>query len=102
MGINDHGIKGGLANHQTTQRQAVECGYFPIFRYDPRLEAQGKNPLTIDCKEPDWSKFKDFLLSQNRFAQLPNVNPANADALIEEAKFHAQERFERLVKMSKW
>ena len=66
----EHGIKGGLANHQRQQKDAVSCGYFNLLRYDPRLEDAGKNPLQVDSKAPDVDKFKDFLLSENRFAQL--------------------------------
>ena len=90
----EHGIKAGLQNHQNVQRKAVECGYFPIYRYDPRKE----QPLQIDCKEPDFSKFKDFVLSETRFAQLPVVNPKNAEELLEKSKEYAQARFERLKK----
>lgn len=96
----EHGIKGGLMNHQLTQKKAVECGYFPIFRRDPRLVAEGKNPLVIDFAEPDFGKFKDFILAENRFAQLPKINPLHADQLLEDSKAHAIVRFERLKKVA--
>ena len=66
----NHGIKGGLFNAQKEAKLATECGYWPIFRYDPRLEAEGKNPLQMDCKEPDWSKYNDFLMNETRYSQL--------------------------------
>ncbi|MCD7810176.1 MAG: pyruvate:ferredoxin (flavodoxin) oxidoreductase [Erysipelotrichaceae bacterium] len=99
---NEHGIKGGLSNHQQQQKKAIQCGYFNLVRYDPRLEAQGKNPLQIDSKEPDYSKFKDFLLSENRFAQLSKINPDHADELMDKCLNDAKKRRARLDTMAKW
>ena len=95
----EHGIKGGLANHQKQQKDAVACGYFNLLRYDPRLEDEGKNPLQIDSKEPDFDKFKDFLLSENRFAQLSKINPEHADELMDKCLNDAKKRRERLNRM---
>ena len=97
----EHGIKGGLANHQVQQKRAIECGYFNLLRYDPRLEEAGKNPLQIDSKAPDYSKFKDFLLSENRFAQLSRVNPDHADELMDKCEADAKKRRTRLENMAK-
>ncbi|MCD7949147.1 MAG: pyruvate:ferredoxin (flavodoxin) oxidoreductase [Erysipelotrichaceae bacterium] len=99
---NEHGIKGGLSNHQQQQKKAIQCGYFNLVRFDPRLEAQGKNPLQIDSKEPDYSKFKDFLLSENRFAQLSKINPDHADELMDKCLNDAKKRRARLDTMAKW
>lgn len=88
----EHGIKGGLANAQITEKKAVECGYFQLFRYDPRLLEQGKNPLTIDSREPDWSKFREFLLAETRYGQLSRVNPDNAERLLSECEEFAKRR----------
>ncbi|MCD7839876.1 MAG: thiamine pyrophosphate-dependent enzyme, partial [Erysipelotrichaceae bacterium] len=99
---NEHGIKGGLSNHQQQQKKAIACGYFNLVRFDPRLEAQGKNPLQIDSKEPDYSKFKDFLLSENRFAQLSKINPDHADELMDKCLNDAKKRRARLDTMAKW
>lgn len=96
----EHGIKGGLANHQRQQKDAVSCGYFNLLRYDPRLEDAGKNPLQVDSKAPDFDKFKDFLLSENRFAQLLKVNPEHAEALMEKCLVDAKKRRVRLEKMA--
>ena len=96
----EHGIKGGLANHQQQQKHAVECGYFNLLRYDPRLEEQGKNPLQLDSKEPDFTKFKDFLLSENRFAQLSKVNPEHAEGLMDKCEKDAMKRRHRLDVMA--
>lgn len=97
---NEHGIKGGLQNHQHQQREAVKCGYFNLLRYDPRLEAEGKNPLQLDSKEPDFTKFKDFLLSENRFAQLGKVNPEHANDLMAKCEQDAKKRRNRLDVMA--
>ena len=94
----NHGIKGGLANSMRQERLAVECGYFPIFRYDPRNIEQGKPGLTIDMKEPDYSKFRDFVMTETRFSQLPIVNPAHAEELLTKSENYARDRFERIKK----
>ena len=62
----NHGIKGGMTRTQTVGKQAVECGYWHLWHYNPQLEEQGKNPFVLDSKEPDWAKFRDFLLKEVR------------------------------------
>ena len=94
-----HGLKGGLANSQKTEKEAVECGYFPIFRYDPRLEAQGKNPMQMDCKDPDFSKFRDFVMTQTRYSQLPKVNPEHAEELLTKSQEYAEMRYKRFKRL---
>ena len=59
----EHGIKGGLSNHQKTQAKAVECGYVDLYRYNPAAE----KPLTIDSKEPDYDKMLDFMMTRDSF-----------------------------------
>ena len=63
----NHGIKGGMTRTQTVGKQAVECGYWHLWHYNPQLEEQGKNPFVLDSKEPDWAKFRDFLLKEVRY-----------------------------------
>ena len=94
----NHGIKGGLTNSMRQERLAVECGYFPIFRYDPRKVEAGEPGLTIDMKEPDYSKFRDFIMTETRFSQLPRVNPAHAEELLTKSEKYAKDRFERIKK----
>lgn len=91
----NHGIKGGLSNSIRVEKNAVECGYFPIFRYDPRKE----KPLELDMKEPDYSKFRDFVMAETRYSQLPRVNPAHAEELLSGAEQNAKERLERIKKL---
>ena len=96
----EHGIKGGLANHQAEQKRAIDCGYFNLLRYDPRLEEQGKNPLQLDSKTPNFDGFKDYLLGENRFSQLLKVNPEHAEQLMAKCQADAQKRRARLEKMA--
>lgn len=97
----EHGIKGGLSLHQQVQKKAVECGYVPLYRYDPRLADQGKNPLQLDFTTPDFSKFREFVMTQVRYNQLPVVNPEHAEELFNKSQKYAKQRFDRLVKLSK-
>jgi len=92
----EHGIKGGLANHQQTQKKAVECGYVTLYRFDPRKE----QPLTIDSKEPNWDKFQEFILSETRYSQLPKLKGETAYEMFEQTKKDAQKRYNRLVKLA--
>ena len=94
----NHGIKGGLSNAMAVERKAVESGYFPIFRYDPRNEEQGKAPLTLDCKEPDFTQFRSFVMGETRFSQLPIVNPEHAEELLTKSENCAKARWERIKK----
>lgn len=91
-------IKGGLVNSISEEKRAVECGYFTTFRYDPRLKAEGKSPLQIDCPEPKWEKFRDFLMMETRFSQLPVINPENAETLLTKCEQYAKDRFEAIKK----
>ena len=95
-----HGIKGGMTNHQIEQKKAIECGYFNLLRYDPRLEAEGKNPLQLDSKAPDFTKFRDFLLGETRYSQLLKVNPEHAEELMAKCEAEAKKRRARLEAMA--
>lgn len=92
----EHGIKGGLMNHQAVQKKAVECGYWTLYRFNPEAE----NPLTLDMKEPNFDLFRDFIMNETRFNQLPNANPAMAEELIELSEKDAKRRYNRLVKLA--
>ncbi len=94
----NHGVKGGLVNSMQEERDAVNCGYFQIFRYDPRKVEEGKPGLELDFDKPDFSKLKDFVMHETRYSQLPVVNPEHAAELLDECQKHAEERFEALKK----
>ena len=96
-----HHIKGGLTYSELAEKQAVECGYFPIFRYDPRLIEQGKDPLIMDSPKPDWTKFRTWLMNQARFSQLPKLNPEHAEELLSNCEKYAKRRFASILKMGK-
>jgi pyruvate-ferredoxin/flavodoxin oxidoreductase len=73
-----------------------------MFRFDPRLEEEGKNPFMLDSKEPDWDKYEEFLSSETRYSQLKQINPTEAARLLELNKAEAQRRYrsyKRLVAM---
>ena len=88
-----HGITSGMGKTQQQAKLAVECGYWTTFRYDPRLEAEGKNPFMIDSKEPQWDKYEEHLLSETRYAQLKKINPEKAQELLDANKEDAQRRY---------
>jgi pyruvate-ferredoxin/flavodoxin oxidoreductase len=89
----NHGLRAGMSKTQTQQKLAVECGYWQMYRYNPMLEAEGKNPFQLDSKEPDWSKFQDFILSEVRYSSLKKQCPAEADELFRAAEENAKWRY---------
>ena len=62
----NHGLKAGMGKSQAEEAKAVECGYWHLWRYNPQLEAEGKNPFSLDSKEPQWDKFQDYLSERLR------------------------------------
>ena len=89
-----HKIKGGLTNSQNQAKLATQCGYWPTFRYDPRLEPTGKNPFQIDCKDPDWDRYEEFLDNELRYAQLKDINPDHAKELLDGNLAEAKRRWQ--------
>ncbi len=71
-----------------------------MYRYNPALEAEGKNPFTLDSKEPDWSKFQEFLDSEVRYTSLKKSFPAEADVLFKLAEENAKWRYNSYVRMA--
>ena len=88
-----HNIKKGLYMSQMEAKKATECGYWPTFRYNPDLAKEGKNPMQMDSKEPDWSKYEEFLLNEGRYAQLVKIDPEKAKELFETNLKDAQKRY---------
>jgi len=97
----NHGLTAGMGKAQTEQKKAVECGYFHLWRFNPDLEAEGQNPFQLDSKEPDWSKFQDFLKGEIRYTSLMKQFPAEADELFKVAEENAKWRYNGYVRQSK-
>jgi pyruvate-ferredoxin/flavodoxin oxidoreductase len=97
-----HGLKSGMGTAQAEQQRAVECGYWHLYRYNPMLEAEGKNPFQLDSKEPDWTKFQDFLLGEVRYNSLKKVFPKEAEELFAAAEENAKWRYMNYRRMSEF
>ena len=97
----NHGIKRGMGKAQAEQAAAVECGYWHLWRYNPALEDEGKNPFTLDSKEPQWEKFQEFLQGEVRYASLAKQFPAEAHELFEAAENMAKKRYASYQRMAK-
>ncbi len=93
-----HGVKGGMANCQAEMKKAVEAGYWQMFRYNPALKLEGKNPFTLDSKEPTAS-YIDFIKSETRYSRLAQSFPERAEELFAKAEEKAKEKYARLVKL---
>jgi pyruvate-ferredoxin/flavodoxin oxidoreductase len=88
-----HGIRSGMGTTQRQQIHAVESGYWHLYRYNPLLEKEGKNPFQLDSKEPNWSKFQDFLHSEVRYTSLKQSFPEDAAELFKAAEESAKWRY---------
>jgi len=95
-----HGVKGGLTDTQSVEKAAVEAGYWSMYRFDPRLEDQGKNPFVLDSKEPDWSKFQGFLMNEVRYTSLKKSFPQEADILFAASEEMAKRRINSYKRMA--
>lgn len=95
-----HQIKGGMGQSISQEKQAVDAGYWLTFRYNPTLEEAGENPLVLDCKEPNWDAYKDYLLSENRYAALNTINPEKVEMLLEGNLKEAKKRYNYYKRLS--
>ncbi len=95
-----HGLHAGMGKQQNEQKRAVECGYWHLYRFDPRLQAEGKNPMQLDSKEPDWSKFQDFLKGEVRYTSLMKQFPDEAEELFQAAEKNARWRYNGYKRMT--
>ena len=89
----NHGLKAGMGKSQAEEAKAVSCGYWHLWRYNPMLEAEGKNPFTLDSKEPNWDEFEDFLKGEVRYASVLKQYPDEAEELFKAAKENALWRY---------
>lgn len=88
----NHGLQCGMAHVQDEMKRAVECGYWPLYRYNPALREEGKNPFHLDSKAPN-GKLREFLLGENRYAALMRTFPEEAEALFQKAEAFANEKY---------
>ena len=97
----NHGLKKGMGKAQEEQENAVKCGYWHLWRYNPALEAEGKNPFSLDSKEPNWEGFKDFLKGEVRYASVMKQYPEEAEELFQAAEDNAKWRYNSYKRMEK-
>jgi pyruvate-ferredoxin/flavodoxin oxidoreductase len=95
----NHGLKEGMGRTQANVAQAVEAGYWHLWRYNPELKKEGKNPFILDSKEPKAS-FRDFLMNQVRYSSLVSAFPEQAEELFAKAEREAKEKYENYKKMA--
>ena len=100
----NHGLRAGMGKTQEEEERAVACGYWHLYRYNPLLEAEGKNPFTLDSKEPNWAEFQNFLNGEVRYTSLKKAFPAEAGELFQAAETNAKWRYNSYKRMAdqKW
>jgi pyruvate-ferredoxin/flavodoxin oxidoreductase len=96
----NHGLRAGMGKSQLEEKLAVECGYWHNWRYNPLLESEGKNPFILDSREPDWSKFQEFLNGEVRYTSLKKSFPDVADDLFKSAEENARWRYNTYKRMA--
>jgi pyruvate-ferredoxin/flavodoxin oxidoreductase len=96
----NHGLREGMGKSQAQEKAAVEAGYWHLYRYNPLLEKEGKNPFILDSKEPDWTKFQDFLHSEVRYTSLIKSFPGEAEVLFKAAEENAKWRFKSYQRLA--
>ncbi|HOK62208.1 MAG TPA: thiamine pyrophosphate-dependent enzyme, partial [Tenuifilum sp.] len=96
----NHGIRKGMGSTQNEAKMAVKAGYWHLYRYNPMLEAEGKNPFQLDSKEPEWNLFQDFLKGEVRYTSLQLSFPQQAEELFKAAEENAKWRYNTYKKMA--
>lgn len=94
----NHGIN--MTKSQQEMARAVKAGYWHLYRYNPMLKQEGKNPFILDSKEPDLDSFRDFIMSETRYSSLAKLFPAQAEALFQKTQQDAKERYEFYKKLA--
>ncbi len=95
----NHGLRVGMGKSIAQEKLAVETGYWHLYRFDPRLKEEGKNPFMLDSKEPT-KPFMEFINSEVRYTSLRKSFPEIADELFEQAEKDAKERYESYKRMA--
>ena len=96
----NHGLRASMGRTQEEEKKAVSSGYWHLFRYNPLLEEEGKNPFQLDSKAPEWSQFQDFLNGEVRYTSLKKSFPAEADELFAAAEDNAKWRYASYQRMA--
>ncbi len=94
-----HSIKGGMVNCQKEMKKAVDCGYWNMFRYNPALKAEGKNPFTLDSKDPKTEDYRAFIMNEARYSALTRSFPERAESLFQKSEKASVERYAHLQKL---
>ncbi len=97
----NHGIKTGMATAQAEEKKAVQAGYWHLYRYNPDLKKEGKNPFILDSKAPNVEEYKDFLMGEVRYNALARQNPERAAVLFDAAVENAKDRYDYLTRLAK-
>lgn len=90
-----------MGKSQHEEALAVECGYWHLWRFNPLLAKEGKNPFQLDSKEPNWANFKDFLLGEVRYLSVKKAYPNEAEELFSEAERMAKVRYQTYLRKQK-
>ena len=96
----NHGIKTGMATAQAEEKKAVQAGYWHLYRYNPDLKKEGKNPFILDSKAPNTDEYKNFLMGEVRYNALARQNPARAEELFNNALENAKDRYDYLTRLA--
>ena len=96
----NHGLKAGMGKSQAEEAKAVECGYWHLWRFNPLLEAEGKNPFSLDSKAPNWDNFQDYLKGEVRFASVAKQYPTQAAELFQACQDMAKKRYDSYLRMA--
>ena len=94
-----HSIKGGMTNCQAEMKKAVECGYWNLFRFNPQLAKEGKNPFILESKEPQTGDYRKFLMGEARFSALTRSFPDRAENLFERSEVESTKRYAHLKRL---
>ncbi len=94
-----HSIKGGMVNCQSEMKKAVDCGYWNMFRFNPALKAEGKNPFILESKEPKTEDYRGFIMNEARYSALTRSFPERAEQLFKKSEDASVERYAHLKKL---
>ena len=94
-----HSIKGGMTNCQAEMKKAVDCGYWNLFRFNPQLADEGKNPFILESKEPKTEDYRKFMMGEARYSALTRSFPDRAEGLFERSEIESTKRYAHLQRL---